>query len=68
MDVPSTVAGTVREVLVQLGSRVGEGALLIKVEAGATAEAGAPVSAPAAASTAAAAPVVAPAAADRRGR
>src|SRR5574343_382608 len=35
MDVPSTVAGTVKEVLVQLGSRVSEGAVLIKVEAGA---------------------------------
>ena len=34
MDVPSTVAGTVKEVLVQLGSRVSEGSLLIKVEAG----------------------------------
>ncbi|WP_415034671.1 dihydrolipoyl dehydrogenase [Azonexus sp.] len=32
MDVPSPVAGTVKEVLVQLGSKVGEGALLIKVE------------------------------------
>ncbi len=35
MDVPSTVAGIVKEVLVQLGSKVGEGALLIKVETGA---------------------------------
>jgi dihydrolipoamide dehydrogenase len=35
MDVPSTVAGVVKEVLVQLGSKVGEGALLIKVETGA---------------------------------
>ena len=34
MDVPSTVAGTVKEVLVQLGSRVSEGAVLIKVETG----------------------------------
>jgi dihydrolipoamide dehydrogenase len=34
MDVPSTVAGTVKEVLVQLGSRVSEGVVLIKVEAG----------------------------------
>jgi pyruvate dehydrogenase E2 component (dihydrolipoamide acetyltransferase) len=42
MDVPSTVAGTVREVLVQLGSRVGEGALLIKVETGAAAAEAAP--------------------------
>jgi dihydrolipoamide dehydrogenase len=67
MDVPSTVGGTVREVLVQPGSRVSEGALLIRVEAGAAAEAGAPVSAPAATSTAAAAPVAAPAAASHGG-
>ncbi|MBL8432591.1 MAG: dihydrolipoyl dehydrogenase, partial [Dechloromonas sp.] len=37
MDVPCTVAGVVREVLVQLGSKVSEGSLLIKVEAGAAA-------------------------------
>jgi len=63
MDVPSTVAGTVKEVLVQLGSKVSEGALLIKVEAGSAAAAAAP--APAAAP--AAAPVVAPAAASHAG-
>ena len=34
MDVPSTVAGTVKDVLVQLGSKVSEGVVLIKVEAG----------------------------------
>ena len=71
MDVPSTVAGTVREVLVQLGSKVSEGVVLIKVESGTSAapsaavpQAAAPapaaapvaVSAPAAASTATAAP------------
>ena len=70
MDVPSTVSGTVKEVLVQLGSKVSEGVVLIRVETGATAAAPAaqaaapapvaaapaPVSAPAAASTAAAAP------------
>ncbi len=39
MDVPCTVEGTVKEVLVQLGSRVSEGAVLIKVEAGAAAAA-----------------------------
>ena len=37
MDVPSPVAGVVKEVLVQLGAKVGEGALLIKVESGAAA-------------------------------
>jgi dihydrolipoamide dehydrogenase len=58
MDVPCTVEGTVKEVLVQLGSRVSEGAVLIKVEAGAAAAA----SAPAPAAAAAAAPAAAPAA------
>jgi pyruvate dehydrogenase E2 component (dihydrolipoamide acetyltransferase) len=62
MDVPSTVAGTVKEVLVQLGSKVSEGAVLIKVETGASAPAAAPAPA-AAASAPAAAPVSAPAAA-----
>ena len=52
MDVPSTVAGIVKEVLVQLGSKVGEGALLIKVETGADAAVAAPISAPNPASTA----------------
>jgi pyruvate dehydrogenase E2 component (dihydrolipoamide acetyltransferase) len=67
MDVPSTVAGTIKEVLVQLGSKVGEGTVLIKVETGASAPgrrtasrcAGtcrcSPVSAPVSASTAVAA-------------
>ena len=62
MDVPSTVAGTVREVLVQLGSKVSEGAVLIKVETGAAAPAAAPQAA-APALAAAAAPVSAPVAA-----
>ncbi len=61
MDVPSTVAGTVKEVLVQLGSKVGEGTVLIKVETGASAPAAAPQAA--APAPAAAAPVAAPAAA-----
>ncbi len=42
MDVPSTVAGVVKEVLVQLGSKVSEGSVLIKVETGASAPAAAP--------------------------
>ena len=67
MDVPSTVEGTVKEVLIQLGSKVSEGVVLIKVEAGAAAAA-APVSAPPAASTAAAAPAApAPVAASHAG-
>ena len=56
MDVPSTVDGVVKEVLIQLGSRVSEGAVLIKVEAGAASATAAPVSAPAAASTVPSAP------------
>ena len=35
MDVPSPVAGVVKEVLVQLGAKVAEGSLLINVESGA---------------------------------
>ncbi len=65
MDVPSTVNGVVKEVLVQLGSRVSEGALLIKVEAGAG-TAAAPA-APAAAPAPTAAPVAAPAAGSHAG-
>ena len=61
MDVPSTVAGTIKEVLVQLGSKVGEGTVLIKVETGASAPAAAPQAA--APAPAAAASVAAPAAA-----
>ena len=66
MDVPSPVEGTVKEVLVQLGSKVSEGSLLIKVEAGA-AVAAAPVSAEKAPSTAAVAPAAAPAASSHAG-
>jgi dihydrolipoamide dehydrogenase len=65
MDVPSTSAGVVKEVLVKLGDRVKEGSLLIKVEAAAGAAAPAPqAAAPAAAP---AAPVAAPAAASHGG-
>jgi pyruvate dehydrogenase E2 component (dihydrolipoamide acetyltransferase) len=63
MDVPSTVAGTVKEVLVQLGSKVGEGTVLIKVETGASAPAATAQGATPAPVAAAAAPVAAPAAA-----
>ncbi len=66
MDVPSTVAGTVKEVLVQIGSKVGEGTVLIKVETGASAPAAAPQAAaptPVAAAAPVAAPTPAPAAA-----
>src|SRR5690242_14517640 len=42
MDVPSTVGGVVKEVFVKLGDKVSEGAILLKVEAGAGAAAPAP--------------------------
>jgi len=67
MDVPSPVAGTVKEVLVQLGSKVSEGALLIKVEAGAATAAVNPENTPKSAPAPAAAPVAAPAAASHGG-
>ena len=71
MDVPSTSAGVVKEVLVKLGDRVKEGSLLIKVEASAGAAAAAPAAqaaAPAAAPAATpAAPVAAPSAASHGG-
>ena len=61
MDVPSPVAGVVKEVLVQLGTKVGEGALLIKVESGAASTVN-PENAPKT-ETPAAAPAAAPVAA-----
>lgn len=64
MDVPSPVDGVVKEVLVQLGAKVAEGSLLIKVETGATANPAVNAeNAPKTASTAAAAPAAAPVAA-----
>ncbi len=50
MDVPSSAAGTVKEVLVKVGDKVAEGALLIRVEAttAATAQPATPAPAPAA--------------------
>jgi len=69
MDVPSPVAGVVKEVLVKLGAKVAEGALLIKVESGAAAATAAPAPAAQASAPAAApaAPVAAPAAASHGG-
>ena len=68
MDVPSSAAGVVKEVLVALGDKVGEGSVLIKVEAAGAAAtaAAAPAAAPAVAAPAAA-PVAAPAAASHGG-
>jgi dihydrolipoamide dehydrogenase len=59
MDVPSTAAGTITEVLVQKGGKIGKGGLIARVEgtAAATSAAAKPASpAPAAAKPAAAAP------------
>ena len=58
MDVPSTVDGLVREVLIQVGSKVSEGVVLIKVEAGAAVTVNVE-NAPKTESTAAPAPVAA---------
>ena len=54
MDVPSSAAGTVKEVLVKLGDKVGEGSVIVRLESGAgSASAGVPVAtAPAPAQTA----------------
>jgi pyruvate dehydrogenase E2 component (dihydrolipoamide acetyltransferase) len=50
MDVPASAAGIVKEVLVKLGDRIGEGAVVVRVEASgvaaSTAAAAAPVAAP----------------------
>ena len=55
MDVPSSAAGVVKEVLVKLGDKVGEGHVIVRLEsAGANAPASAPVGAPAAPTTSAA--------------
>ena len=62
MDVPSSHAGVVKEVRVNIGDKVSEGSVLIKVEA-AGAAASAPAAAPAPAPAAAPAPAPAPAAA-----
>lgn len=70
MDVPSSVAGVVKEVLVAIGDKVGEGSVLLKVEAagaGATAPAASPAPAPAAAPDASTPPAAAPAAASHGG-
>ncbi|MDQ7990496.1 MAG: dihydrolipoyl dehydrogenase [Candidatus Dactylopiibacterium sp.] len=65
MDVPSPAAGVVKEVLVKIGDKVGEGALLLKLEAAGT---DAPAPQPAAAPSAApAATATAPTAASHAG-
>ncbi|MFV0371226.1 MAG: dihydrolipoyl dehydrogenase [Azonexus sp.] len=68
MDVPSPVAGTVQEVLVSLGGKVGEGTLLIKVEsAGAAAKEDSGSAKAASPAPAPAAPAAAPTAASHAG-
>ncbi len=63
MDVPASAAGTVTEVKVKVGDRVGEGSVVLMLEAGAAAPAPAPAApAPTAAPAAVAAPAAAPAA------
>ncbi|HRP26285.1 dihydrolipoyllysine-residue acetyltransferase [Thauera sp.] len=59
MDVPSSHAGVVREVLVAVGDKVGEGSVLLKLETAGGTVAAAPAS-PAAAAPAPAAPSPAP--------
>jgi dihydrolipoamide dehydrogenase len=71
MDVPSSAAGVVREVLVKVGDKVGEGMVLLKVEAAEAAAsapaASAPATAPAPTAAAPAAPAAAPTAAAHSG-
>ncbi|WP_345794950.1 dihydrolipoyl dehydrogenase [Thauera sp. JM12B12] len=55
MDVPSSAAGVVKEVLVKVGDKVGEGSVLIKVEAIGAAVGAAPAASPAAGSASTAA-------------
>ena len=59
MDVPASAAGVVKEVLVKLGDRIGEGAVVVRVEASGAAAA-TPADSTAASTAAAAAPVAAP--------
>ena len=60
MDVPSSHAGVVKEVLVSIGDKVGEGSALIKVETAGGAAVAIPAAAAAPAPAAAAAPSPAP--------
>src|SRR5574343_1366302 len=63
MDVPASAAGTVREVLVKLGDRIGEGTIVVRVEASgadAAPSATTPAAAPAASAPAPAASIPQP--------
>ena len=61
MDVPSSAAGTVKEVLVKLGDKVGEGTVIVRLEGGAAVSASAPAAASAPTLTPASAPIITPA-------
>jgi dihydrolipoamide dehydrogenase len=61
MEIPSSHAGVVKEMKVKLGDKVGEGSLLLLLEAAGEAAAPAPAAAPAAAPAPAAVPSSAPA-------
>lgn len=64
MDVPSSAAGTVKEVLVKLGDKVGEGSVIVRLESGAaSASASTSASAPAPAASTPASVAAAPVAA-----
>jgi len=52
MEIPSTHAGTIKELKVKVGDKIGEGSLLLVLEEGAGAAADAPAAAPAAPSSA----------------
>jgi dihydrolipoamide dehydrogenase len=70
MEVPATVAGVVKEVLVKLGDKVAEGVALVRVESttgSAATSPGSTAQAPAAPATPAAAPVAAPTAGKHAG-
>ncbi|MEJ0087602.1 MAG: dihydrolipoyl dehydrogenase [Pseudomonadota bacterium] len=66
MDVPSTAAGTVTEVLVQKGGKIAKGGLIARVEGTEAAKPAAPAPAKAAAAPATKTPAPAPAAAPAR--
>ncbi|MBS1209462.1 MAG: pdhB [Proteobacteria bacterium] len=69
MEVPSSAAGVVKEIRVKIGDRVGEGAIVVVLEAaGVAAAPAAAVSAPAAAPVAVASPAAAPAVAAAVGK
>lgn len=67
MEIPSSVAGTVRELRIKVGSKVNEGDVILVVEAGAAAPAPAPAPTPAPTPAPAPAPVAAPVAAGAYG-